>query len=254
MAIDISDCFAHWLARTLRFTAFHSSQDDISPSEWWAEIVGESPDTETAKPKQAIRTAQGSYKGGMLALTKSPLVVDLRLQPPTDIQVTGLPALGAFQDLYPDFVDIAKKLFDIGSFPAISRFAFGAELALEVTDIKEGCVYLDSCLPAVHIDTNNSRDFFYQINRRRPSSLSIPALSINRLNNWSLQLIQSGQINLLTPHAQSSDIETYWSCRLELDINTCQGFSGELPQENYSDILDELVAMGVEIATKGDVK
>lgn len=253
---DRKDCFALWRAQVLRFTAFHSSQDDISPSDWWAELVGESPDAETTKPKQAIITAEGSYKDGRLTLTKSPAVIDLRFQLPTGIQpseVGGIRTIGAFQNLYPDFIDMGKRLFDIDSFPAVSRCAFGAELALPVKNQAEGYVYLASYLPAVQIDANNSRDFVYQINRRRQSRLDIPELTINRLNSWGVMRAQRGTINVLDPNQQPSAIETFWACKLDLDINTWQEFKGDLPRENYSEILDELLGMGIEIVNEGDL-
>jgi hypothetical protein len=43
------------------------------------------------------------------------------------------------------------------------------------------------------------------------------------------------------------------ACRLELDINTDAAFVGEIPNESIPTVLDELIGLGKEIASYGDV-
>ncbi|MDQ7034545.1 MAG: hypothetical protein Q9P01_06835 [Anaerolineae bacterium] len=102
------------------------------------------------------------------------------------------------------------------------------------------------------IDAENSSDFFYQINRRRNSN-TISNLELNRLSKWSVLKLQTALIRTDIAANQLITLPEAYACRLELDINTIQNFEGELDQDKLSDLFYELINLGKEIATKGDI-
>jgi hypothetical protein len=75
---------------------------------------------------------------------------------------------------------------------------------------------------------------------------------INRLTKWSVATYQRLQVAVGSGAAEpvSRGGEMH-ACNLELDINTDAKLAGELA--GVSDLFDELVATGLEIAIKGDV-
>ena len=80
-------------------------------------------------------------------------------------------------------------------------------------------------------------------------------MRINRLSTWSVMQIIETSVNIsdegaprVTRLPNPRDF-----CRLELDINTIPEFDRELEKSIVPGIFDELVDIGNEIATKGDV-
>jgi hypothetical protein len=112
---------------------------------------------------------------------------------------------------------------------------------------------LDRYLRWVEIDPQSS-EFLYRINRRATSTV-IQGMSINRLSTWLMgkfavlvRIVDGGH-----PEQQIQPTETF-ACAVELDINTAPEFQGPLPHADLPRIFGELVASGVEIATRGDAR
>jgi hypothetical protein len=104
-----------------------------------------------------------------------------------------------------------------------------------------------------------SFDFLYRVNRRRDSAV-LPDLSINRLATWSVgQFVLEVQERVLGEvredvEAPVARTETY-ACILELDINTVPAPEIRvLPGQELPRLFGELVDLGIEIATHGDVR
>ena len=132
--------------------------------------------------------------------------------------------------------------------------AFGSIINLPSKDKKEGYTQLSAYLKNVKIDPVNSSEFMYQINRRRNSTVGIEGLEINRLNKWSVAAIAYKIVSASPLEGQVKTTELSYACHLEIDINTCQEFQNNLPKEKLSEIFDEIVCMGKEIITKGDIE
>jgi hypothetical protein len=105
-----------------------------------------------------------------------------------------------------------------------------------------------------------SSDLLYRINRKVRSQSGVEELAINRLMTWSAGRFEV-QIRALLPEeigqqgaGQLAHAERH-ACLLELDINTVPEPQDRiLPREDLPRIFDELVALGVEIATRGDYR
>ena len=108
-------------------------------------------------------------------------------------------------------------------------------------------------LPDVKLDADGSCDFFYQINRRRKAAV-IEGILINRLTKWSV--IQGGGIGIAVhPNVEPRVLHSpeFFSCRLELDMNTAGLPESPMPGPDVIELFDELVQLGEEIANQGDI-
>jgi hypothetical protein len=95
-----------------------------------------------------------------------------------------------------------------------------------------------------------SRDFAYQINRRRESATRA-GLNINRLSKWSVALAQASVVDASTGEVVEEEPERF-ATRLELDINTAPGETDDLSGADAVALFDELITLGGEIAEHGD--
>lgn len=145
------------------------------------------------------------------------------------------------------------------SCPSVSRLAYGANLLLPVKTLPEACQKLNSLLSAVEIDPKNTWDFLYRINKRRDSRCSVEGLQINRLATWSIVRITEVRVQISVgarraPQiTQSSDADDSNVCRLELDINTAPEFDRTIDKNIRPKLFEELINLGNEITTKGDI-
>ena len=237
---------------SVRFTAFYlQGEENLSLRDWWTGIVGDEPDEETTKRKERVTSLVGHFGAGKLSLESQPFRIDLNLQAviAEGMQIGGFFVLGSFEDVSGQFVELTAKLLTLRSLPSITRIAYGAVLILPVCDRAAGYRQLVPYLRSVNIDAENILDFSYQINRRRPSDSQIANLFINRLNIWSVATIRP----LVGTPQKLQPTKAHFACRLQLDINTCQEFEGELSRKKLPTLLDELVVMGKEIAAQGDI-
>ncbi len=232
-----------WQTEQLRLTAF-PTPTQIGGSGWWEGVVGEPPENRTLKPKVGVQQDEGPFEHGRLMLAIQPDRVDW-LFTTSDEHESVIP--------FP----IALASFNEGMFrwfencPSMQRLAFGAILTQPITDRIAGYRQLSAYLPSVNIDAENSSDFSYQINRPRSSKSVIAGLRINRLTKWSVQTRM--QVRLLPISRPVDVLEGPVACRLELDINTSQDYRGEFSKDRLREIFQELVEMGREIASEGDI-
>jgi len=217
-------------------------------------LLGEPPEERKVKPKEISQIEQGDFKQGRLVLNVTAPRIDwtytvkIQEKEPPDFS-HGVPSMGPFDECLSDFL-VVMNTWLMEMSPTIGRLAFGAVLSQAVQSHVAGYKLLQSYLPAVKVDPDNSFDFNYQINRPRNSQLGINDLRVNRLCKWN---VITAQAHLFTSgKSVVKDIDIY-SARLELDINTHQSYSDELPHEALVRLLSELVDLGKEIAEKGDV-
>jgi len=240
-----------WQTESLRLTAFLAPGLITNDAAWWEKLTGRAPETSIRRP---LYQDEGEFEEGRLTLSMQSLRVDWTYAVDLRKFGTELPTLGVFPETSSKFKNLISRWFEIC--PSITRLAFGAVLLQPVSSRIEGYNRITGYLPSVKLDGEGSSDFAYQINRPRPSK-SMQALQINRLSKWSvmnlhyIQLaVDAGQPGLTQATIPN---EGHNACRLELDINTSASFSGQLPKEKLSVIFDELIAVGKEIAERGDI-
>jgi len=244
-----------WQVSGMRVTAFPAEPTKIDAPSWWIDLLGHPPETQVIRPKIGQRQEEGEHEGRKLSLQVQPERIDWVLSPVVKLseeEPENLPLAGPFPETLNSFLEVVMRWLTMC--PPLTRLAFGAVLAQPVKDRQTGYLHIAKYLHHIRLDPESS-DFFYQINRARPSRTGINDLRINRLSKWSVLLFQRLTVTLEKTSAKAVEYTGLQSaCRLELDINTAPDFpGGTLPQDRLSEVLDELVGMANEIAALGDV-
>jgi hypothetical protein len=244
----------NWQVENLRLTAFPSPSTPFDlQANWWTDLTGEQPENTEHRARQGILKQEGWYQDNLLVLLNQPDRVNWLFAAPEVDEETILPIIGPFDDLLNIFQPLMLRWFELDTCPPLSRLAFGAVLLFPVDTRQLGYQQLDRLLPYVDLSAEGISDFAYQINRPRDANTQIENLRINRLSKWRVFRLRQ---HFLTGHniERVLPAQEVFACRLELDINTHQDFSGELPPEQLSEVFDELVNLGREIARDGDVE
>ncbi len=240
-------------AETLRLTAFPLPTTRLGETSWWNDLVGTQPERKVSRPRKEEYREEGPYKDRNLVLQVQLNRIDWNLLQIADKlkEPEALPSIGPFLDSLEVFVPLILRWLEMA--PPIQRLAFGAVLLVPVGDRQEGYQQISAYLPSVQLDPKRSGDFFYQINRPRPSTSGISGLTINRLSRWSVASFKKVEYVIGPQSTQQFPGEETVASRIELDISTAADFQDELPRERLPAILKELVNLGEEIAHKGDI-
>jgi hypothetical protein len=243
-----------WKPQTLRVSGFLAPIKAVEPEKWWEQLVGKAPDDTVARPGRGEWTLTSEFRGNSLGLSVQPGRFDWWLAPDATKLSSDdykVPVLGEKDEIIGAFTSLMSRW--LASSPAILRLAYGAVLLSDVGDKVSGYKELARLLPDIKIDLENSQDFFYQINRPRKSGVD-KTLGINRLSKWSVASFAAFSFAVMAPQNVSSSVgKAAFGCRLELDISTPAELTTPLPTENLSKFLEELVALGEEISTNGDI-
>jgi hypothetical protein len=243
-----------WLVNALRLTAFPHPPTGGDLSSWWLDVIEEQPDGDTAEPKLGRRRLESSFEGGKLTLAMQPGRIDWRFSAAEpDFETSEISHLGPLPRTLEVFRGITSRWFETESYPTVLRLAFGAVLLYPVDSRELGYQQLDRYLPSVQLDPADSSDFLYQINRPRDSALGIPALRINRLSKWSVFRGDMTRFIIGPAGPTMESRPAHYACRLELDINTVSEFREGFDQEQSSRIFHELIDLGQEIISRGDI-
>ena len=254
MEADLSQF--QWDAVALRMTAFQKPGSITTVNDWWKNVTGEVPEQQEAQPRIGTFSERGNLGLGRMELNIDPDSITWiyyieKLQIEKLQQKERLVSFGGFQSASENFCSLMSNWFNLDAVPILVRLAFGATLFQPVQNQEEGIARLAKYVPAITLDPAPSSSFLYQVNRRRGTRLNIEGLTINRVMKWSL-----AQHELTVIHPEEAVLgQTTPSTlvQLELDINTIPEYEGELQKSLLFKIFGELVELGKEIATKGDV-
>jgi hypothetical protein len=205
------------------------------------------------RPRQGESQEEGAFATGKLILGIGPTRIDWLLTGASEQKSNGEDTLkmGAFPDVLRSFQELIERWFTLDTCPSLIRLAFGAVLLQPGASPQDAYHRLGDYLPSVTLDPTGSSDFFYQINRRRDSTTGILGLKINRLSKWAALslVVLSGIPERIVYHPTMSTSFV----QLELDINTAPDFQGELERGQLQPVFSELVWLGCEIASQGDI-
>lgn len=240
-----------WRVEAFRLSAFFQDAHQSDSSNWWDIVVHEPPEVRNIQPKVKVQQEEGNYAGGRLILNAQPLRADWLFIPAFDPQVGGpdLDQAPAYNGTLIPFDKVAERW--LLASPPLSRLAFGAVLNVPVKSVSDGYRKLGGYLPAVTLDSDNSRDFLYQINRSRRST-RVDGLTINRLSKWAVATAIFGQVPLTLPLQEHFTSQSFWA-HLELDINTAPEYQAHLSPVQWRAIFSELVELATEVTIKGDI-
>jgi hypothetical protein len=245
-----------WLIYNLRFTFFTKEKIEGDKSSWWVSVTGKQPEKSISQPSLYRFQAMGEQKEANLLLQYEPGRVDWFFTPPESKENETIKTsdekmnLGNFFSKTKNYYDLIKKWSNYEL--KFERMAFGAILHLPVKDQVDGYNKLQDFLPALKIDSKNSSDLFYQINRPLKTEIGGKEIKLNRISKWSVPLIQkvlfiAGPTTI--EHRGGSSI----FCQLELDVNTSPESSKVVGNTNFHKIFDKLIKESEKIAREGDV-
>jgi hypothetical protein len=237
-----------WLAQSLRLTIFPVPGAPLDGLPTFERLTGRT-------PEQIINKA-GRYAeagpigaGGLQLVRQPPVRVDLvfAIMTNEDDEMPEMLALGPFEEQLAVFLPLARALLE--GAPPIQRLAFGAELTRRTNNRDESYRYINEKVQGGRLNLDGASEFTYQINRPR-DSVTIRGMPLNRLAKWSANkfarlLVDSAGRPTLGPETHGN--------RLSLDINTSGENLGELARASLVPLFDELVALGREVAERGDV-
>ena len=243
-----------WQAESLRLSTFIFSPIDPVNIDFWERLVGSPPEEKHSKPQQQLAKEEGPYLDGWLSVETRSNRIDWRLTYNPRSAPKELPVISSYAPLQGKFEKLMKKWFT--HCPIVHRLAYGAVLLLPAENLHAAYSILNDLLPAIKIDSENTHDFHYRINRRRPSQHRNEELDINRLSTWSVANITTigVEISLSAQGApRATKLIDRSVCRLELDINTSPEFSEQMDGSIAAELFSELIALGNEIVFKGDI-
>jgi hypothetical protein len=236
-----------WQLEFARLIAFPADPPLFMDQHWWEDLASEQPPDFVSTRKKHTREDRGSFQGTVLSLTVDLRRVEWLIQPLGEFgDLPGnLPTLGPFRDKIDWFVELLSHWLT-SSCPPLVRLAFAAKLLQPAATQQEAYRVLAAHLPAVNLDPNPN-DFFFQINRRKTSTV-VAGLPINRVSTWSKMNV-TFSVEPGTPFTWPDNCYT----ALELDINTAPEKTDILPSESLPRLFRELASLGVEIAERGDI-
>lgn len=243
-----------WHTESLRVTAFPDPTAAYDPTNWWSQLVGNIPEQRVDSPRQGTRQDAGPFSEGQLVLAVQPSRIDWVFAPAEQDprEISTFPSLGPLNAARRPFEDLVCRW--LPEAPPLRRLAFGAALNQPAASRAEAYRLLSKYLGTVQLDTENSSDFSYQINRPRNSATGILGLRVNRLAKWSGVALKLSSISSAAAGSVTfSDQLLANACRLELDISTVPGNPELLPGNNLGLLFQELVRLGLEIAGQGDI-
>jgi len=241
----------NWQAQLLRFTVFANLETELP--RWWKEVVEEEPDKIDAQPKQKLYKYESTYGLGKLILQTQLNRVDW-VHIVGDPNGTEISTLGTYKDVLSTFSKLIHKWFGSKELPAWNRVAYGVILVCPADSRPESYRQLGRLLHGVTIDTENSSDFSYQINRSRLISIDTTEFKINRLSKWSTaasiySVIEFSNEGIRQLPQSLGGVAS----RLELDINTAAEMKGPFEAHLLPEVFDKLVDLGNEISERGDI-
>lgn len=235
-----------WRAQLLRLSLF-PEKPFVDRPDLWASITGAQPEIDEYRSREAVRRQVGPFnEDALLEVQSAPVRQDLLVIPkPNDANPVF--EFGRLVDTIPRFTAAIRPWLERLD-EELLRVAFGVVAIWPAPDKDAAYYQLQTLLPSVKIDPINSTDFFYQINRPR-SSVIDPGLKLNCLSKWNAVVFRTfvpGQ------PAAIPNIDRYHS-RCELDVNTTAERTGHLEKDKIVAILDELTAITLSIAEKGEL-
>lgn len=255
-----------WGAKNLRLTTFHPHGTVAACDSWWAQVLGDDPETVNNKPKAGEYQFSNSWLDGQLALQVNKNAPEARIDwlftesPFAEDESTEHPA---YPEKAAKFLSLMQTWVSSDSFPFnVSRVAFGAVVALPVEDLARGYATISNYLN-FDVEYGPSSEFMFQINRRRPSAV-IPLVEVNRLSKWSVVVqtqfrfglqLQAGAgaapADMIGSPIQPSSSSVH--CQIELDINTVPLSGAQIQKERVPDLVRELTQLTEEIVSHGDI-
>lgn len=232
-----------WQAQYLRLIAFPRQPQHAVRQTWWREVVGQDPETVTAKSGE--REEHGPFGRDVLSLAINPLKIAWTVAPEvTPIELMGgPPSVGIFVAAAQTFQSAMQRWLPLA--PPLQRLAFAGAFLQTVANKEEGYRLLDRYLRPVEV-SEDWRDLQLLVNRRVDSAV-LPGTLVNRLSKWAVI-----EYSISMSAGASEQENSCHACMLDLDINTVPSTPPQdIPAEQLSALFAELVSFGQDVASEG---
>jgi hypothetical protein len=241
-----------WTAETLRLSLFFADSVKASIADWKA-ITGQD-EPQTIQSVAGRRSMIGPFQGGVLQMNAIGSRLDIVLLPKTPSETVEdgyVPTIGTLGDVCTDFVKATAEWLAGFEQPIIRMAVAGSALA-KCDSLQDAYTKLLGMLASVKGDPEKMRELIFRVNWPVNSRQS-NGLMLNRITVWAviqiqLQImVQTGTKTVVNETPASQVI------RLEFDNNTDAARTEPFDRASLVPIYDELIALALENAEKGEV-
>jgi hypothetical protein len=241
-----------WATETLRLSLFSSDTMRTTLADW-TKLTGQD-EPETVQNVAARRSMIGEFQGGVLNVIAVGPRVDcilLSKAPTETIEEGYVPTVGAWPAACMEF---QKATFDwlAGIEQPIFRIAFGGTILAKCQTPKDAYKQLLILLRSVRGDPDKMRDLNFRVNWPINSG-AVENLTLNRITSWSVLQIQLQLMTQTGAKTVVSDTPVTSVIRFEFDHNTDADRNLPFDRKALAPIYNELVALALENAEKGEV-
>jgi hypothetical protein len=236
-----------WEARQLQAVVF--LRKAVTATDIFSQLVGETPESQQERPKEAIRVQSGPLLRGLLQITISPIRVDIVLSPAlgADAPFGSTQTLGEFSAEVKNFVSVIRKWLPGCGLSAL-RLALVAQAFAPADSLTSAYEILKDNLTSVAVQPGKMRDLWFRVNWPIPSDLTEEKY-LNRLTTWASVTVSTRGGSPGGP--LMTMIERYYAYR-EIDVNSPAEHSDELPADRMVSILDEIYRVILATAETGE--
>jgi hypothetical protein len=237
---------ANWEAMQLQAVVFLKRA--VEAPNIFSDIVGETPDTQEERLREALKTQSGPFRTGILQVTLTPIRLDIILAPVigTDALVGAPPTLGAFEPELNEFAALVTRWLPQCALPAI-RLALVARALAPAESPVGAYEILKRNLSSVNVEPGIMRDLLFRVNWRVNSPQVVEGY-FNRLTTWSALAVR---LRTGLPGGPERAVEGHYAHR-EIDVNTPAEHSDELPPDQYASIFKEIQQVVVSTGQAGE--
>lgn len=233
-----------WHADHLRISLFSDDNWRTSAEDIFLTIFGSAPETIINKTIASEYSAIGNWDEFKVETKTAFNRIDFIIQAmPSSTE--PLPLIEDVQNTLPKFTTlIASWIFSQSQ--NVNRIAIGCNGFLPSTNLDDSYVKMKNLIQVINIDTNRFRDFNFQVNLPKTSSIS-PDISINRLSRWAPIALRATFLGINTN--QLGDEMHYVSC--SLDVNTDGERTNPIAKDLVEKLIEELSKICIDTLTIG---
>ena len=239
-----------WRTESLRLSLFFQQPVKFDVADW--KLITGQDEPETIQKTVVARTLSGPFLDGVFHVNVIGSRIDCMLLPkaPTEMVEEGyFPHVGIFAAACSAFVD-ATKLWLEGIQEPVVRMAVGGGALAKCADLQDAYSALLGMLQSVKGDPTRMRELIFRVNWPVLSQ-KVQGILLNRISAWSVL-----QIRLMVQTDQSAVINETAAAqviRMEFDNSTDANRLVPFDQTNLVPIYEELVALALENAEKGEM-
>lgn len=218
-----------WSADHLRVSLFSNVAWPTPVEDIFSNVFESTPETITNKPAANEVSAVGSWDGLKLEVKKAFNRIDFVIQA-VPSETEPMPLIKDVQLVLPRFSSLIATWVSVQP-QGMVRLALGCNALLLSQNIEDSYIKLKDLIKVIDVDVGRFKEFRFQVNLPKTSSVS-PDITINRLSNWASIALRAALLGIDAP--QFFDEKNYVSC--SLDVNT----DGERTLPITGDLIEQL--------------